>query len=294
MNSIIDYFAAARSSDGYRPRGVEAYVATLGVFARFAADQGRTLLALTTHDLEVYKRLASGRNLKPVSVAFHLTVYRAFARWAVAAGLRPDDPTAGMRFPKKTRPKMMGLSATTVRLLLARLHDPREGLSAAEAWQWERNRRAILLMLFTGMRLSEAAGLRRADVDREAHALVVRDGKGGKGRKLPISKALQGELERLPLGFWDDPTAPFLPAEHGGPLHRKSLAHIFERWVPRELGLSLTAHQLRRAFATRLDQGGVSIRTIQELLGHANIATTQLYIEIGWDGQQGAVDGLSW
>lgn len=144
-----------------------------------------------------------------------------------------------------------------------------------------RNRRAVCLMLYAGLRLAETAGLRRGDIDMDARTIMVRGehAKGGKARMVPICDELFEEL--APCVDYSDDWAIVDQGDtdelRGKPLHRKSLAHVFERWLPKR-GVDIHAHRLRKTFATQLHARGVDVLTISGLLGHRDIKTTQRYI----------------
>jgi integrase/recombinase XerD len=127
------------------------------------------------------------------------------------------------------------------------------------------------------------------DVDLDAAELVVRDGKGGKDRVVPIHAKLLGEL-RVAAAESRSPWAVAGKAD-GFALTSKSMAHLFERWLPR-LGIEITAHQLRHSFATEMLRGGANLRDIQDLLGHANLSTTERYLMVSGARLRGAVDTL--
>lgn len=147
-------------------------------------------------------------------------------------------------------------------------------------------------MLFGGLRISEAAALRWREVDLDAATLMVIDGKGGKDRMVPLHPTLLNELTRVeaPRKTWTVAGKP-----DGSPVKQKSLAHIFERWLP-GFGLNISAHQLRHSFATELLRAGADLRSIQELLGHTSLETTQRYLTLSNHQLRVAVDKLpsSW
>ena len=151
-----------------------------------------------------------------------------------------------------------------------------EELTAAKHFTWCRNRRAIFLMLFAGLRISEAAALRWRDVDLEGRYLVVRDGKGGKDRSVPLHPILLAELNKAPA---HRPNWAVAGKADGSCMTVKSMAHIFERWLP-ERGLTISAHQLCHSFATELLRKRADIREIQELLGHNSSRTTEIYTHV--------------
>jgi integrase/recombinase XerD len=145
-----------------------------------------------------------------------------------------------------------------------------------------------MLMLFAGLRISEAAALRWRDVDLEAGVLMVIEGKGGKDRAVPIHPILRAELLRVesPRPSW-----AVVGRRDNQPMNQKSLAHLFERWLP-DCDLHISAHRLRHSFASELLRHGADLRSIQELLGHTSLEMTQRYLMLGSQQLRAAIDRL--
>ena len=291
-STITDLIEAYRSSlvaCGHRPRGVTKYIEQISAFARYLGP-GVPATSVDTGMITRYQEhLAARCGMGTVGDA--LTVIRSFCRWCANQGLRDDDPTLQIRWPKLRKPAPRALAVADLRRLLTILEEPTE-LTEYKSWLWQRNRRAVLLMLFGGLRISEAANVRWRDVDLEAGTLMVIDGKGGKDRMIPLHPILLIELTRV-----ESPRKTWAVAGKidGSPLKQKSLAHIFERWLP-GFDLNISAHQLRHSFATELLRAGADLRSIQELLGHTSLETTQRYLTLTNHQLRVAVDKLpsSW
>jgi site-specific recombinase XerD len=286
LEELIPRWRSALVADGRRPRGIRRYADQMRAFAMYLGPNAE-LLQVTKPNITRYQEWMAMR-CSSGTVGNALTAIRSFCRWGVQEGLREDDPTLAIRWPKRRRPAPRALKQRSLRELLTAIEEP-VGLSAREQFLWRRNRRAILLMLYSGLRISEAAALLWRDVDLDAAELVVRDGKGGKDRVVPIHEKLLGEL-RVVASESRQSWAVAGKAD-GSPLTSKSMAHLFERWLSK-LGIHITAHQLRHSFATELLNGGANLRDIQELLGHADLATTQRYLLVTGERLRGAVDKL--
>lgn len=271
---------------GHRPRGVRRYVDQVKEFVRFLGP-GATLGQVTTRNITSYQERKAER-CAPETLGNALSAIRSFCRWCVTTDLRDDDPTLSIHWPKRRKPAPRALKQRELRALLAALEEP-PGLNRRAQFICRRNRRAIYLMLFAGLRISEAAALRWRDVDLDAAVLMVREGKGGKDRVVPLHAKLLAELRVA--ASESRPLRAVAGNANGAPLTSKSMAHLFERWLPK-LGLRITAHQLRHSFASELLRGGASLRDIQELLGHASLATTQRYLMISAEQLREAVDKL--
>ncbi|MFA4663155.1 tyrosine recombinase XerA [Pyrococcus kukulkanii] len=179
-----------------------------------------------------------------------------------------DYEAERLKNPKipKTLPK--SLTREEVRKLISVIESPRDRLM-------------ILLMYGAGLRISELCNLRKEDVDFENSLLRVRGGKGGKDRVIPLPKDLLEEIRRYINARKDD--SPYLFVEK----RRKKKDRLSPKTVWRivkmygeKAGIKLTPHQLRHSFATHMLESGVDIRIIQELLGHANLSTTQIYTKV--------------
>jgi site-specific recombinase XerD len=270
---------------GHRPRGVARYIDQIRAFIADLEAEA-TMADVHTESITKYQeRLA--RRCSSGTVANALTCIRSFSRWALRAGLRSDDPTLPIQWPKRTKPAPRALSQSELRQLFKAIMVP-EGLTAQRQIMWCRNRRVIFLMLFAGLRISEAAALRWRDVDLEGRYLVVRDGKGGKDRSVPLHPILLAELTAVPP---HRPNWAVAGKVDGSGMTVKSMAHIFERWLP-ERGLTISAHQLRHSFATELLRKRADIREIQELLGHESLETTQRYLALDPERLRAAVELL--
>lgn len=257
-----------------RERGVVSYGKTLQHLARFAAGQ-----PLDARLIESY--FATRIHLAPATIAADMAAIASFGRWGLRRGLITGDLLAYVERPRITRGDVIEAPRATIAQISAWLQTP-DGLA--------RSRRFVGMCLYGGLRITEARLADWAYVDLIGRELVVRadTAKGGKARRIPIAPPLGRLLALVPLGERHGAVAG---QPDGRPLSRGGAEHIFDRELPR-FGIEVTAHQLRRAFATRLDEQGVSLRVIQELLGHSSLATTERYIGVDRARKIAAVDGL--
>ena len=155
-----------------------------------------------------------------------------------------------------------------------------------EPWIRARNAAIFALLYGAGLRLSEALGIRRDDAPRQGHLALRVIGKGGKERVVPIlprvAEAVEDYLRQSPYG--GRPDGPLFLGARGGPLNPRIVQRAMEG-LRSALGLPDTAtpHALRHSFATHLLSSGGDLRTIQELLGHASLSTTQIYTAVDTD-----------
>ncbi|TRC97939.1 site-specific tyrosine recombinase XerD [Mesorhizobium sp. WSM4303] len=247
---------------------------------------GGGLAAAAAADIRAYLDDIAARGFAPTSQARKLSAIRQFFKFLYTEGLRGDDPTGTLDSPKKGRPLPKTMSeADTGRLL------DRAALEAADEGHGERlaalRLHALVEVLYaTGLRVSELVGLPVTVAQRDDRFFMVR-GKGDKERMVPLSgkarTAMRAWLAARKTGpaFAD---SPFLfPAAGGsGYLSRQVFARDLKGLAARA-GISaakISPHVLRHAFASHLLQNGADLRAVQQLLGHADISTTQIYTHV--------------
>jgi integrase/recombinase XerD len=243
------------------------------------------LLAESRH-LSAYLASLGKRAFAPSSQARRLSAMRQFYKFLYAEGLRGDDPTAILDAPKKGRALPKNLSEADVTRLLERAT-----LEANEPGDERLSRLRMLALLellyATGMRVSELVSLPLKVLEQEGRFLMIR-GKGNKERLVPLSRsaitalAAYGEAKRAALG--DGEESPWLFPSYGsaGYLPRQVFARDLKGLAARA-GLkasSISPHVMRHAFASHLLANGADLRVVQELLGHSDISTTQIYTHV--------------
>ena len=220
-----------------------------------------------------------------------ISALHSYCTWAARRGLCADDPTELVERPR--RPDVLPRALTTTQLagLEALLSRPLPVLNRRRRWLIERDHRAILLMLYAGLRLSEAADLAWAHVDLTAHTLTVHQGKGNRSRVVPLHPRLRAALLLIP----ERERVGYVAGGQGGRrVLGKALARMFEArgWLRTDWQITMSAHQLRHTFATNLMRAGVSMRNIQLLLGHRSLEVTQKYLRVDPDDQVRAIAAL--
>jgi integrase/recombinase XerD len=256
------------------PRTVEAYRRDL---THLSGRIGKSLSSTSTDDLRTYLAELRAEGLAPATISRRISATRAFFAHQVLLGVRTDNPAAELESPRR-RPK------------LPRTLSPREAERLIEAAAGTtpralRDAALVELLYGAGLRVSEAVGLERAGVDLDER-LVRCIGKGNKERIVPIGRSAAEALRRyLARGrpYLDRHLRPelFLNAK-GGPLTRAG-AFLILRRLAEKAGLEadrVHPHLLRHSFATHLLEGGADLRSVQEMLGHADLATTQIYTHV--------------
>lgn len=281
---FLDMMAAER---GAAQNTLAAYRRDLDDYTDFLTDSGATPATATTETIRAWLADCQKRGLKTASVARRLSAVRQLHRFLYAEGLTPGDPGAVLEGPKRGRPLPKSLSLDAVDKLLS---VAREGLDDPARPLPERLRAARMaclleLLYATGLRVSELIALPVTAARRDQRFIIVR-GKGGKERMVPLNNAAKDAMaaylalrEENGLG----PSRWLFPSSGES-------GHLTRQYVGRELkqvaaaaGLSAEAvspHVMRHAFASHLLQNGADLRAVQQLLGHADIATTQIYTHV--------------
>ena len=273
---VQEFLDHVRYERGLSPNTVEAYGRDLRRYAEFLAGRGARPSSATADDLHAYFA-AGGGDGAAASVARRTATLRAFYAFLAREGLREDDPSATLRTPKRPQDLPRVLSVDEVGRLLAAV------VPAGPLGQ--RDLAALELLYGCGLRASELLGLREGDVDLEG-GLVRCTGKGDKERVVPVGSAALAALGR----YEKDGRRQLLKGRRrpelilnarGAPLTRQGLDYLLRKTLERaDLLGRASAHTLRHSFATHLLAAGADLRSVQEMLGHANVATTQLYTHV--------------
>lgn len=277
IEAFLDMLAAERAA---ARNTLEAYRRDIADFAVFLAGRGRAVDAASTEDVRAYLDRLAGQRLSTATAARRLSALRQFHRFLYSDGFRADDPCLPIEGPRRDRPLPKILSEEEVGRLLeaARAEQTPDGL-----------RRACLMEVLyaSGLRVSELVGLPLAAARGDPRLLLVR-GKGNRERIVPLSEparaALTAYLEVRPAFLRKGADSPFLfPSRSSeGHLTRHRFAQILQELAAR-VGIAphrLSPHTLRHAFATHLVAHGADLRSVQQMLGHADISTTQIYTHV--------------
>src|SRR3954468_5140831 len=256
-------------------RDLERYVGFLGArrIGDLADVDAKTIRAFLA-SVSASTHGPDGESYRATTVSRMLSTVRTFHRFALREGLVTDDPTAGVVRPRLPRALPHPLTVDEVAAIVE---------APGDATPVAARDRAILELLYgAGLRISELVGLDVDDVDLEDAAVRVL-GKGSKERLLPIGRMARDAIAayltrgRPALATGRSRAALFLNTR-GGRLTRQSCSRLLDGHRARA-GLTrvVTPHDLRHSFATHLLEGGADVRVVQELLGHASVATTQVY-----------------
>jgi integrase/recombinase XerD len=274
---VLDFLAYLEFERGLSRNTLDAYRTDLLQYGRFLEEREQSALDATPGDVSDFLQKLALDGASPATIHRKSACLRSFYRHLRRDGLLETDPTATLSTPRRARKLPHVLTRGEVEKLLAQP----QGTEPASL----RDRALLEVMYACGLRASEAIGLELMDVDVEEGVLRAR-GKGSKERVVPIGqaalKALRIYLERgRPKLVKGAPETHLFVNFRGGHLTRQGLYKIVRRHA-QTAGLAdrMSPHTLRHTFATHLLAGGCDLRSVQEMLGHADVATTQLYTHL--------------
>jgi integrase/recombinase XerD len=281
--SFLEMLAAER---GAAENTLAGYRRDLEDFGEFLS--GKKPVKADTDDISAYLSDLNDRGFAATSQARRLSALKQYFKFLYAEGLREDDPTRTLSAPKKRQalPKVLSVEEVDRLIGAAQEATQKTHRSAAERLRCHRLYTLLEVLYATGLRVSELVSLPVTAAKRDARLIEIR-GKGGKERLVPLSKAAQAAMRdyvglRAAEGAYEK--SPWLFPSHG------ESGHFTRQAFGRDLkdlavatGLpaaKVSPHVLRHAFASHLLQNGADLRVVQQLLGHADISTTQIYTHV--------------
>ncbi|TXI50589.1 MAG: tyrosine recombinase XerC [Lysobacter sp.] len=283
MSPIDDFLAHLQVERRMSAHTLDAYRRDLEALTQWAQGQGVVDVAeLHLEQLRAFVAAEHRRGLSPKSLQRRLSACRSFYRWLLKHGRIAASPAAGLRAPKAPRKLPQVLDVDEAVQLVELPTDAPLGL---------RDRAMLELFYSSGLRLSELCALRWRDLDF-AEGLVTVLGKGSKQRTVPV-----GSHARAALQAWREDSqgrneTPVFPGRGGGPITPRAV-QIRLRQLAQRQGLfkRVHPHLLRHSFASHVLESSGDLRGVQELLGHADIATTQIYTHLDYQHLAKVYDG---
>ncbi len=290
-----DYLEMLAAERGAAANTLAAYRRDLDDYLGYLTGQGLDPVEIEAEIVRAYIAELEPRGLKASSAARRLSCIRGFHRFLYAEGFAEGDPTAPVASPRRAKglPKVLSVAEVDRLLTVARERAEAGTENRAEARAATRMLCLLELLYATGLRVSELIALPRTAAASRERYLVVK-GKGGRERLVPLTDlaraAMAAHAAHLPAdGPW------LFPADsESGHLTRQAFARDLKT-VAAAAGLRsdrVSPHVLRHAFASHLLQNGADLRIVQELLGHADIATTQIYTHVLDERLKGMVRDL--
>jgi len=285
LQLFLDMLAAER---GAAPNTLEAYRRDIGEFIAFLNSRGVAIEAVEPSAIGDYLVQLSQAGLAPASRARRLSAIRQFFKFLVAEGLAPENPARRVAGPRRLRPLPKTLSVAEVDRLLETARRRGEATDGRERLRALRLYALIETLYATGLRVTELVTLPRSVLAGDGRVLTVK-GKGGRERLVPLNGPARAALERYLKMERENHAVP-APASKWLFASRAAAGHLTRQGLARELkelavlaGLDpwrVSPHVLRHAFASHLLDRGADLRAVQQLLGHADISTTQIYTHV--------------
>lgn len=257
------------------PHTVKNYGIDLREFFEFLKKK---ISAEITHlDIRAFLAFLKSRNYSKSSIARKLACTRSFFKYLVRENQLKVNPAAGIATPKREKRLPLFLAAEEVASLLE--------APSKNSWDEKRDKAILEILYSSGLRVSELVGLNHEDVDLVSGLVRVR-GKGKKERIIPVGavaiKAIRDYLEhRPPKDGAENLKRPLYLNRYGGRLTDRSIRRLILKYARRiALKKEVSPHTLRHSFATHMLDRGADLRSVQELLGHENLSTTQIYTHV--------------
>ncbi len=287
INGFLDMLAAER---GAARNTLDAYRRDLADFQEFLTGTVRSITGANRQDIRDYLEHLSRDGLSPSSRSRRLSALRQLYRYLEAEGVVSENPAVGTEAPRRSRPLPRTLSVTEVERLIETARQACEGCAGRELVRAVRFHTLIEILYATGLRVSELVALPRSVLTGDPRVLTIK-GKGGRERLVPLNGSARKALDRyLSLGQRaEDGLAPLRTPKWLFP-SRSAEGHLTRQRFAQDLKDAATAagldatrvspHVLRHAFASHLLDRGADLRTVQKLLGHADISTTEIYTHV--------------
>ncbi|MBS0269213.1 MAG: site-specific tyrosine recombinase XerD [Proteobacteria bacterium] len=280
---LADFLAMLTAERGASANTIDAYTADLENFAGFLSDRGIAAPDAKPADVQAYLGFLASEGQAPTSRARRLSAIKQYFRFLLAEDLIALDPTAGLQGPKKQRALPKVLSIAEVDRLLAVSQGLCEGQEGRALFRALRFHCLLEVLYATGMRVSELVGLPRSVLRGDKRVLTIK-GKGGRERLVPLNATARAALDAFldVSGRFDNSEWLFPSKSALGHVTRQGFAQDLKS-IAEAAGIAperVSPHVLRHAFASHLLDRGADLRAVQQLLGHADISTTEIYTHV--------------
>ena len=284
LDAFLEMLSAERAA---APNTLDAYRRDLEDFLNMVKARGRDAASAGTDDITSYLQEIAQRGLAASSRARKLSALRQFFRFLYAEGLRGDDPSASIESPKPARPLPKILSVGDVDALLSKAEERASTARGTKRIKALRLHCLMELLYATGLRVSELVSLPGRALSTGGRVMLVR-GKGGRERLVPLTEKAVSAYTAYTLAAAGEGNAGagskwlFPSRAKQGHLTRQRFTQEL-KGLARDAGLdagNVSPHVLRHAFASHLLERGADLKSVQQLLGHADISTTQIYTHV--------------
>lgn len=280
LRSFLEMLSAER---GAAQNTMQAYERDLGAYLEFLSERGKQAEAADAKDIQAYLHRISAEGLAAASRARRLSAIRQLYKFLAAEGLVEADPAAGLSGPKRERPLPRTLSVTEVDHLIETAKTSCGGLEGRTLFRALRFHCLLEVLYATGMRVTELVSLPRSVLRGDPRVLTIK-GKGGRERLVPLNPEARAALDKYLAvsGRFDNSQWLFAARSAEGHVTRQGFAQDLKT-AAGQAGLDperVSPHVLRHAFASHLLDRGADLRAVQQLLGHADISTTEIYTHV--------------
>lgn len=281
IRAFVSFLEVERNASRETVRNYQSDLQQVALFLRRTENVPCSIRVdrVTTEDVRAYLHWLDRKGEKASSLARKLACLRSFYRFLMREGAAQKNPAEDIRSPKLPKPLPRVLTKDDANALME--------FPAGQSLQSLRDRALLETLYSTGARVSEAVGINLGDLN-QAEGLVHLRGKGRKERVVPIGDVAMQAIKEYrdsikPSAVSHPPSAPIFLNHRGGRLTTRSVARIVSRYSSRLVGGAVSPHALRHSYATHLLDEGADLRSIQEMLGHASLSTTQKYTHLAAD-----------
>jgi integrase/recombinase XerD len=287
VDLLKDFLTYLSVEKGLARNSIQAYRADLVMFGKFLESKGMGLDGFSKNEVIDFLDRMRDKSYSLSSICRFISSLKGLCRFLVMEKIMDEDPSENLQSPKKWErlPKALSLDAVK-KVLAASTGRAETGKRSLDRTLLSRNSAMVELLYSSGLRVSELVTLKVGDLNFEAGFIRV-VGKGSKERVVPVSRRAMGKVR----GYIDE----FRPAllgkgyseylfltGRGGPMTRQRFWQAIKAFG-KEVGIELSPHAMRHSFATHLLEGGADLRSLQKMLGHADISTTQIYTKVTVD-----------
>lgn len=275
LEAFLTYISVEK---GLSRNTLASYSADLKKFLRFLDEKKTVTGSASAGDIVDYIEMLRNSTYSLSSICRHISSIKAFYKYMLIEKKIYNDPSENIQIPRKWERVPKALSLSEVRELLD------SGLAGKTAM---RDSAMVEILYSSGLRVSELINIKTGDIHFEAGFIRV-IGKGSKERVVPVNARAIGKIRKYvsderPEILRKKKESPFLfITRTGGPMSRQRFWQTMKA-VGRQAGIELSPHTMRHCFATHLLEGGADLRSVQKMLGHADISTTQIYTKVTTD-----------
>jgi site-specific recombinase XerD len=273
-----DFLKFLENERNASPRTIRNYAAAMGAFRGWLGEDFRSWRDCAADDFRAWLYALSGRGLARSTIRLRFAALRSFYKFLVLRRGLPVSPVAAVQLPKSGRPLPVVLTQAQIEELLdlpLRLPLSRQ----APAWMPLRDAAVLELFYSSGLRISELAGLDVGDLDILGESVLVR-GKGGKQRILPVGGPALAAIARYTREAAVR-SGPLFISKRRTRISTRAIDQLLHRYLEHSsIPFKVSPHKLRHSFATHMLDAGADLRSVQALLGHSSLSTTQIYTHL--------------